>query len=41
MGNRSMFAGLDVHKKAIDVSTAEGDRHGEVDYGVIASDPSA
>jgi hypothetical protein len=38
MGNRSMFAGLDVHKDTIDVSIAEGDRHGEVrHYGVIAS----
>ena len=39
MGNRSMFVGLDVHKETIDVSIAEGDRHGEVrHYGVIASD---
>jgi hypothetical protein len=30
MGNRSMFVGLDVHKETIDVSIAEGDRHGEV-----------
>jgi transposase len=38
MGNRSMFAGLDVHKETIDVSIAEGHR-GEVrHYGVIASD---
>ena len=28
MGNRSMFVGLDVHKETIDVSIAEGDRHG-------------
>ena len=39
MENRSMFVGLDVHKETIDVSIAEGDRHGEVrHYGVIASD---
>lgn len=39
MGNRSMFVGLDVHKETIDVSMAEGDRHGEVRHdGVIASD---
>ena len=39
MGNRSMFVGLDVHKETIDVSIAEGERHGEVrHYGVIASD---
>ena len=39
MGNRSMFVGLDVHKETIDVSIAEGARHGEVrHYGVIASD---
>jgi hypothetical protein len=39
MGNRSMFVGLDVHKETIDVSIAEGDRHGEVrHYGVTASD---
>jgi transposase len=39
MGNRSMFIGLDVHKETIDVSIAEGERHGEVrHYGVIASD---
>ncbi len=39
MGNRSMFVGLDVHKDTIDVSIAEGTRHGEVrHYGVIASD---
>ena len=39
MGNRSMFVGLDVHKETIDISTAEGERHGEVrHYGVIASD---
>ena len=39
MGNRSMFVGLDVHKETIDVSIAEGNRHGEVrHYGVIASD---
>ena len=39
MGNRSMFVGLDVHDKTIDVSIAEGDRHGEVRHdGVIASD---
>jgi hypothetical protein len=39
MGNRSMFVGLDVHKETIDVSIAEGDRHGEVRHdGVIASD---
>ena len=30
MENRSMFVGLDVHKETIDVSIAEGDRHGEV-----------
>ena len=36
MENRSMFVGLDVHKETIDVSIAEGDRHGEVrHYGVI------
>ena len=39
MENRSMFVGLDVHKETIDVSIAEGDRHGEVrHYGVIVSD---
>ena len=39
MENRSMFVGLDVHKETIDVSIAEGERHGEVrHYGVIASD---
>ena len=39
MGNRSMFVGLDVHKETIDVSIAEGERHGEVrHYGVLASD---
>src|SRR5256885_10642307 len=39
MENRSMFVGLDVHKETIDVSIAEGDRHGEVrHYGVIKSD---
>ena len=39
MENRSMFVGLDVHKETIDVSIAEGDRHGEVRHsGVIASD---
>jgi len=39
MGNRSMFVGLDVHKETIDVSIAEGERHGEVrHYGVIKSD---
>jgi hypothetical protein len=39
MGNRSMFVGLDVHKETIDVSIAEGARHGEVrHYGIIASD---
>ena len=39
MENRSMFVGLDVHKETIDVSIAEGARHGEVrHYGVIASD---
>ena len=39
MENRSMFVGLDVHKETIDVSIAEGDRHGEGrHYGVIASD---
>ena len=39
MRNRSMFVGLDVHKDTIDVSIAEGDRHGEVrHYGVIKSD---
>lgn len=27
---RSMFIGLDVHKDTIDVSIAEGGRHGEV-----------
>jgi hypothetical protein len=37
-----MFVGLDVHKDTIDVSIAEGDRHGEVrHYGVIASDLEA
>jgi hypothetical protein len=37
--NRSMFVGLDVHKETIDISIAEGERHGEVRYyGVIASD---
>src|ERR1700676_5039073 len=39
MENRSMFIGLDVHKETIDVSIAEGARHGEVrHYGLIASD---
>jgi transposase len=39
MENRSMFVGLDVHKETIDVSIADGERHGEVrHYGVIASD---
>ena len=39
MEKRSMFVGLDVHKETIDVSIAEGDRHGEVrHYGVIPSD---
>ena len=39
MRNRSMFVGLDVHKETIDISIAEGERHGEVrHYGVIASD---
>ena len=38
MENRSMFVGLDVHKETIDVSIAEGDRHGEVRHWVIASD---
>jgi transposase len=39
MRNRSMFVGLDVHKETIDVSIAEGVRHGEVrHYGVTASD---
>src|SRR5258706_317330 len=39
MGKRNMFVGLDVHKDTIDVSIAEGERHGEVrHYGVIASD---
>ena len=39
MENRSMFVGLDVHKETIDISIAEGERHGEVrHYGVIASD---
>jgi hypothetical protein len=39
MENRSMFVALDVHKETIDVSIAEGHRHGEVrHYGVIASD---
>jgi transposase len=34
-----MFVGLDVHKETIDVSIAEGARHGEIrHYGVIASD---
>ena len=34
-----MFVGLDVHKKTIDVSIAEGHRDGEVRHdGVIASD---
>jgi transposase len=34
-----MFVGLDLHKETIDVSIAEGDRHGEVrHYGVIKSD---
>lgn len=39
MGKRNMFVGLDVHKETVDVSIAEGERHGEVrHYGVIASD---
>ena len=39
MENRSMFVGLDVHKETIDVSIADGERHGEVRHdGVIASD---
>src|SRR5512144_1255144 len=42
MGNRSMFAGMDVHKETIDISVAEGGRQGEVrHYGVIAPDLDA
>jgi hypothetical protein len=38
MGKRNMFVGLDVHKETVDVSIADGNRHGEVrHHGVIAS----
>jgi hypothetical protein len=35
MENRSMFVGLDVHKETIDVSIADGDRHGEVRHYIV------
>src|SRR3990167_5375205 len=42
MAKRSMFVGMDVHKKSIDVSLAEEVRDGEVrHYGVIPGDLEA
>ena len=33
-----MFVGLDVRKETIDVSIAEGDRHGEVRHDGVIED---